>query len=63
MAQPKKKTSHQKQHQRRAHWKAELAALTNCPNCGVTARPHHVCGSCGYYNGRPAHREDRVQGT
>ncbi|MBI2812532.1 MAG: 50S ribosomal protein L32 [Candidatus Melainabacteria bacterium] len=63
MAVPKKKTSHQKQHSRRAHWKAELTTLTNCTNCGVTCRPHHVCTSCGYYSGRPARREERVQGT
>jgi large subunit ribosomal protein L32 len=30
--------------------RAESSA--ECPNCGELKRPHHVCGSCGYYDGR-----------
>jgi large subunit ribosomal protein L32 len=60
MAVPKKKTSHQKQHQRRAHWKAELTTLVNCTNCGSPSRPHQLCIVCGFYKGRPASRRDSV---
>ena len=52
MACPKKKTSHRKQHQRRAKWVAFLPNLVGCPNCGEVALSHKACGSCGYYNGR-----------
>ncbi|MCC6981341.1 MAG: 50S ribosomal protein L32 [Candidatus Melainabacteria bacterium] len=60
MAQPKKKTSHQKQHQRRAHWKAEEINIAKCSNCGAPARSHQICIVCGYYGGRPARRRDNV---
>ncbi|MGH9549065.1 MAG: 50S ribosomal protein L32 [Terriglobales bacterium] len=60
MACPKKKTSHQKQHQRRAHWKAELGPIGKCTNCGSPARPHQVCIVCGFYRGRPASRRDSI---
>jgi len=60
MAQPKKKTSHQKQQQRRARWKAGVLTLVNCLNCGEPARPHQMCASCGYYRGRPARRRDSL---
>ncbi len=60
MAVPKKKTSHQKQHQRRAHWKAEPITLAKCANCGGPARPHQVCITCGFYRGRPARLRDSL---
>ena len=28
------------------------AGHDECPNCGEQKRPHHVCGSCGHYDGR-----------
>lgn len=60
MAVPKKKTSHQKQHQRRAHWKASEINVGTCSNCGAPARSHTACGGCGYYRGRPARLKDNV---
>ena len=30
----------------------EKGKWQKCTNCGEIARPHHVCQSCGYYNGR-----------
>jgi large subunit ribosomal protein L32 len=60
MAQPKKKTSHQKQHQRRAHWKALPTNLTKCMQCGAPAKSHTMCSECGYYRGRPAFRSEQI---
>lgn len=37
---------------RRAHDALKSSAHVECPNCGELKRPHHVCGSCGYYDGR-----------
>ena len=52
MACPKKKTSHRKQHQRRAKWIAFLPNISTCSNCGEPIVSHVVCGGCGFYNGR-----------
>jgi large subunit ribosomal protein L32 len=52
MAVPKKNQSNQRTRKRRANWKGSLQTLTKCTNCGETHRPHNVCGSCGYYNGK-----------
>ena len=52
MACPKKKTSHRKQHQRRAKWTAKLPAISVCVNCGESNVSYTACSSCGYYNGR-----------
>ena len=52
MAVPKKKISKSRRNMRRSH--DSLAPSTNeeCPNCGEQKRPHHICSSCGQYNGR-----------
>ncbi|MCM1052898.1 MAG: 50S ribosomal protein L32 [Ruminococcus sp.] len=34
---------------RRTHLKKEVGALTTCPKCGTTLRPHRACTKCGYY--------------
>ncbi|MDX2222549.1 MAG: 50S ribosomal protein L32 [Rhodospirillaceae bacterium] len=52
MAVPKKKTSKSRRDMRRAHHALPKASYQECPNCGERKRPHHVCGSCGYYDGR-----------
>lgn len=52
MAVPKKKTSKSRRNMRRSHDALSATAHVECPNCGETKRPHHVCGSCGYYNER-----------
>ncbi|MBI1269599.1 50S ribosomal protein L32 [bacterium] len=60
MACPKKKTSHQKQHQRRAGWKAGEVTLSKCSNCGAPSLPHRICPECEYYRGRPAFKRDAI---
>ena len=52
MAVPKKNHSNQRTRKRRANWKGKLVALAKCSNCGENHKPHNVCPSCGYYNGK-----------
>jgi len=52
MAVPKKKVSKSRRDMRRSHHALRTNAHQECPNCGEAKRPHHVCGSCGYYDGR-----------
>lgn len=52
MAVPKRKTTPSKRGMRRSHDALKVEAHQECPNCGELKRPHHMCGSCGYYNGR-----------
>jgi large subunit ribosomal protein L32 len=52
MAVPKKKTSKSRRDQRRSHHALTGASYHECTNCGELKRPHHVCGSCGHYDGR-----------
>ncbi|MGI9624875.1 MAG: 50S ribosomal protein L32 [Acidimicrobiales bacterium] len=55
MAVPKKKTSKAKSRSRRSSaWTLDSPSLSRCPRCGSARRPHHVCGSCGWYDGREA---------
>jgi len=37
---------------RRSHEALKGTQHVECPNCGEIKRPHHVCGACGYYDGR-----------
>ncbi len=37
---------------RRSHHALKAANLSKCSHCGEMHRPHHMCLSCGYYNGR-----------
>ncbi len=54
MATPKRKTSHARTAQRKAHWLSALSApnTKSCPHCGEVVLAHHACPSCGYYRGR-----------
>ncbi len=53
MAVPKRKTSKARRDKRRSNvWKLSAPTLVKCSRCGAFKRPHRVCPSCGYYNGR-----------
>ncbi|MBF0129993.1 MAG: 50S ribosomal protein L32 [Alphaproteobacteria bacterium] len=52
MAVPKKKTSKSRRDMRRSHHALKRVSAIECPNCGELKRPHHVCDSCGFYDGR-----------
>jgi large subunit ribosomal protein L32 len=54
MAVPKKKTSHARRDQRRAHHAIKGPGLVACPNCNGLRMPHRVCPNCGHYKGRTA---------
>ena len=52
MAVPKSKISKSRRNMRRSHDALSTTAQIECKNCGEIKRPHHVCASCGYYDGR-----------
>jgi large subunit ribosomal protein L32 len=51
MAVPKKKTSTSKRNMRRSHHAIKATNYTECGDCGELKLPHHLCGTCGAYNG------------
>jgi len=53
VAEPKRRTSKARKRKRRANWKLEAPGLIECPQCHEPKLPHRICGSCGYYKGRP----------
>lgn len=54
MAVPKKKTSPSRRNMRRSHDALKPVNSNECSNCGSRKLPHHICPSCGNYNGRQA---------
>ncbi|MDY0405975.1 50S ribosomal protein L32 [Virgibacillus sp. 179-BFC.A HS] len=52
MAVPKRRTSKKVKNQRRTHKKLLVPGLVECPNCGELTKSHHVCSSCGHYDGK-----------
>lgn len=52
MAVPQNKVSKSRRNMRRAHDALVAANPNECSNCGELKRPHHVCPSCGHYDGR-----------
>ncbi len=54
MGVPKRRVSHARQGERRAHLAIGVPALEECPHCHAMKQPHHVCPECGYYQGRQA---------
>ena len=53
MAVPKGKVSKARRNSRRAaNWKLSLPGIVKCPRCAKMKLAHHVCKSCGYYDGQ-----------
>jgi len=52
MAVQQNRVTRSKRNMRRSHDALRAVASAECPNCGELRLPHHVCGSCGHYNGR-----------
>ena len=52
MAVPKRRRTSSRRDMRRAHDFITAVGVAECSNCGELKRPHHVCGSCGHYDGR-----------
>lgn len=52
MATPKKKRSLERRRRRRAQSKVILPNIATCSNCKNPRLPHHICNSCGFYNGK-----------
>jgi large subunit ribosomal protein L32 len=53
MGVPKRKVSHARQGDRRAHLAISTPSIESCPRCHQPKRTHHACKECGYYAGRP----------
>ena len=52
MANPKKRKTHTKTHQGRAHLALKKIVLNKCPKCGAAVKPHTACALCGSYRGK-----------
>lgn len=52
MAVPKRRTSHSKKKQRRAHDALTAPNAVSCQECGEPTLMHHACPHCGMYRGR-----------
>ena len=56
MGVPKRRVSHARQGDRRAHHALTHPQLEERPHCPAQKRAHHACDNCGWYNGREAVR-------
>ena len=54
MGVPKRRVSHARQGDHRAHHALTVPQLEECPHCHKPKLGHHACPSCGWYNGRQA---------
>ena len=52
MGVPKRRVSHARKGERRAHLALSVPKLEECDHCHSPKLPHHVCPTCGWYNGR-----------
>jgi large subunit ribosomal protein L32 len=52
MAVPQNRVTRSRRNMRRSHDALEGGNPNECASCGELKRPHHVCPSCGSYNGR-----------
>lgn len=54
MGLPSKKRTGSSKRRRASHFALIAANLNRCSKCAKPVLPHHVCMSCGTYNGRQA---------
>ncbi|MDR2724035.1 MAG: 50S ribosomal protein L32 [Holosporaceae bacterium] len=59
MAVPKKKISKSRRGMRRSHLAMTPTTVVDCPNCGESRLPHHLCNNCGVYNNRQILKDRR----
>jgi large subunit ribosomal protein L32 len=59
MAVPKKKISKSRRDMRRSHLALVPTNVVNCPNCGESKLPHHMCDNCGMYNNHQILKDKR----
>ncbi|MBU0983015.1 MAG: 50S ribosomal protein L32 [candidate division Zixibacteria bacterium] len=52
MALPKRRHSRTRGRKRRTNWKLTAPNVVKCSNCGQARLNHHICPSCGQYDGR-----------
>lgn len=52
MALPKRRHSKTRGRKRRTFWKLENKNLVTCPQCKSLKEIHHICRTCGYYDGK-----------
>lgn len=51
MAVPKRKVTPSRRDKRRSHHADIAVANHECPECGEFKQKHHICGTCGHYDG------------
>ncbi|MDF1545053.1 MAG: 50S ribosomal protein L32 [bacterium] len=49
---PKRRHSRTRGRKRRTNWKISAPNVVECSHCHSARLPHHICPSCGHYNGR-----------
>ena len=58
---PKRKVSRVRRDRRRAHYlRLKMPTMVPCPQCGTLRLSHHVCASCGTYNGEQVLKMDEA---
>jgi len=60
MPNPKNKHSKARTRTRRAHDKAEIPTVVNCPTCGAPHLYHRVCPECGSYRGKTVYIKENA---
>ncbi len=49
---PKRRHAKARQGERRSHLHLDAPAIEHCKQCNSVKLPHHVCPTCGTYDGR-----------
>lgn len=52
MAVPKKKISPSRRGMRNSHNRIAILNRSECSNCGALKIMHHMCDTCGFYDGK-----------